>query len=154
MPLSPEQERYWRAYLAAAPAPPEQGCSVVVGAPGNDENADMLLELYLLGKKTAGSGLLEEYLAVGEPLPRIGDRWIALDSQGRPRCILRTVRVETHRFLDVPERIAVAEGEGDLTLDYWRSSHTRFFAPYLQDWGLSKIEDATVVTEFFELVYA
>ena len=153
MQLSPEQERYWRAYLAVAPASPEEGCNVVADAPGNDESADMLVDLYMLGKKTAGSGLLEGYLTAAEPLPRIGDHWIALDPQECPRCILRTVRVETHRFLDVPERIAVAEGEGDLTLEYWRSCHTRFFAPYLQDWGLSRIEDATVVTEFFKLVY-
>ncbi len=153
MQLTPEQERYWRAYLAVSPELHDEGRSVVAGAPGNDEIADRLIDLYLTGRKTAGSGLVEHYLAAGDPLPQAGDHWIALDTRGRPRCILRTTRVETHRFLDVPERIAVAEGEGDLSLEYWRSGHARFFATHLEDWGLSRIEDATVVTEFFELVY-
>lgn len=153
MQLTPEQERYWHAYLAITPEAHDEEGSVVAGAPGNDEIADKLIDLYLTGRKTAGSGLVEDYLATGDPLPQVGDHWIALDSRGNPRCILRTTRVETHRFLDVPERIAVAEGEGDLSLDYWRSGHARFFAPHLKDWGLSRLEDATVVTEFFELVY-
>lgn len=154
MRLTLEQERYWRDYIAQAADVPGESCNVVAGTPGNADIADQLIDLYLKGRKTAGSGVVEDYLCAGDPLPQVGDHWIALDSQGHPRCILRTIRIQTHKFLDVPELIAIAEGEGDLSLEYWRSAHSRFFGPHLRSWGLSRIEDATVVTEFFELVYS
>lgn len=126
---------------------------VVAGHPGSTEIADQLIDLYLSGKKLAGSSLLEDYLTAGEPLPQAGDHWIALASNGDPRCILRTERVEIHAFLEVPERVAQAEGEGDLSLKYWRDVHTQHYAPYLREWGLADIEEAGVVTEFFSLVF-
>lgn len=112
-----------------------------------------MIDLYLSGAKTAGSGLVEDYVTNGDPPPQVGDHWIALGADGRPRLILRANRVETHRFLEVPERIAVAEGEGDLSLAYWRLKHAERYTPYLDEWGLRDINDATVVTEFFTLVY-
>ena len=54
----------------------------------------------------------------------------------------------------MPERIAVAEGEGDLCLSHWRATHARRYADHLQEWGLLHIEDATVVTEFFHIVHS
>ena len=154
MTLTPQQQRFWWDYLADHPEVGASGGAVVAGCPGSPEIADRLIGLYLAGVKTAGSGLVEDYAAAGDPLPQVGDHWIALGGDERPRLILRTDRVETHRFLDVPERIAVAEGEGDLSLAYWRRAHTRHYAPHLQEWGLRDIDDATVVTEFFTLVHS
>lgn len=151
MTLTPEQEQFWREYVDGLPHDPDGPVSA--SCAGGPELADRLADLYLSGRKTAGSGLVEDYTAEGDPLPQVGDHWIVLGSDLRPRCILRTVRVETHPFPEVPERIAVAEGEGDLSLEYWRREHERFFRPHLADWGLSDIADATVVTEFFELVH-
>lgn len=65
-----------------------------------------------------------------------------------------TLKVEEpHCFRDVPERIAVAEGEGDLSLDYWRKSHAAHYSPHLEEWGIVDLEGATVVTEHFTLVF-
>lgn len=154
MDLTAEQERYWQQYLQTlAWDDPHRRARVIVGQAGGPELADELLALYLAGTKTAGSGLVEDYCAEGEPLPAVGDHWIVLDGNGAPRCILRTERVETHSFVEVPERIAVAEGEGDLSVDFWRRAHSRFYAPFLAQWGLGTIEEATVITEHFVLVH-
>lgn len=154
MNLTEDEERYWRAYLAQRPHSPGKSGNVIAGHPGSPQIADTLITLYLQGKKIAGSSLVEDYTTAGEPLPQVGDHWIALDSSGLPRCILLTVRIETHKFVDVPERIAIAEGEGDLSLKYWRTAHSRLYAAHLSEWGLTQIEDATVITEFFRIVYA
>nr|WP_277626196.1 ASCH domain-containing protein [Arsenicicoccus piscis] len=151
--MTPEQEEFWQAFLTDHPDVVASEGSVIAGTPGSPDIADRLIDLYLAGAKTAGSGLAEDYATAGDALPQVGDHWIALDGNGRPRLILRTDRVETHRFLDVPERIAIAEGEGDLSLAYWRRAHAQHYAPHLQEWGLRDINDATVVTEFFTLVH-
>lgn len=149
MVLTPAQEQFWQAYLTEHPDAGAHTRHVVAGCPGTPEIADQLIDLYLSGVKTAGSGLVKDYMTNGDPLPQDGDHWIALGADGRPRLILHTDRVEANRFLEVPERIAVAEGEGDLSLDFWRLAHAEFYAPYLDEWGLQDINDATVVTEFF-----
>ncbi|MBJ7290639.1 ASCH domain-containing protein [Williamsia sp.] len=154
MSLTEDEERYWRAYLAETPDSPGKSQNVIAGHPGSPEIADTLLALYLQGDKVAGSGLVEDYTTTGDPLPQVGDHWIVLDSLGSPRCILLTVRIENHKFLEVPEYIAAAEGEGDMSLAHWRSAHSGRYAAHLRDWGLTQIEDATVITEFFQVVYA
>ena len=115
--------------------------------------ADELLHLYLSGRKHAGSGLVRDYEVAGEPLPEVGDYWIVLDSRNRPTCLLRTVRVETHRFDQVTDAVALAEGEGDGSLGYWQNAHRQFFAPHLERLGIKDLESAQVVTEYFQLVH-
>ena len=53
----------------------------------------------------------------------------------------------------MPEEVAIAEGEGDLSLDYWRKAHIEFFTPYLKSWGVTELDKETLITEFFEIVY-
>lgn len=153
-PLKPIEARYWQSYLAtlSASAQPENP-HVEAAYAGNAAITDSLLALYLSGKKFAGSSVAEDFASAGSPLPAVGNYWILLNGKDEPGCLLRTERVVLHKFMDVPDEIALAEGEGDLSLAYWREVHERFFLPYLPGWGVSRIEDATVVTEFFRLVY-
>jgi uncharacterized protein YhfF len=147
--LSERENLYWQSYLRTGAA----GGPVEANLAGNAAIANSLLALYLSGRKTAGSSLLEDYLAAGDPLPEMGRHWIVLDANGNPACILRTERVVQYKFSEVPESVAVAEGEGDLSLVHWRKIHEEFFRPFLHVWGVKDIEQATVVTEFFRLVY-
>ncbi|PWH07401.1 hypothetical protein DEO23_01810 [Brachybacterium endophyticum] len=155
MDLAPAHQRYWQAYLDQLPAEADdlRNSRVIVEPAGSPAITDHLIDLYLAGTKTAGSGLLADYESAGDPLPRVGDHWVALGASGEPRSILRTESVETHAFRDVPERIAHAEGEGDRTLATWRRLHAEFYAPHLEAWGVEDLEQATVVTEFFALVF-
>lgn len=151
--LTEEQRSFWQDYLNYSGAEVEEPVAIIAEMAGNAAIADQLLSLYLEGKKTAASGLVADYQHEGDPLPAIGDYWLILDSQGQPRCLVRTIAVETFAFADVPERVARAEGEGDLSLEYWRKGHREFFQPYLAKLGISDLDTAEVVVEHFNVLY-
>lgn len=152
--LKPLEERYWQGFLSTQTNPQFlHNTLVYAGCAGNPQVTDELLALYFNGKKSAGSSVLEDFLAAGDPLPRVGNHWIYLDSAGQPRCILRTERIVMNKFKDVPVEIAIAEGEGDLSLPYWRRVHSEIYSPYLTEWGVPDLQEATIITEFFTIVY-
>ncbi len=154
MTLEPRAQACWSRYLARlAPDDPARTARVEASPAGSPEITDRLLALYLAGRKPAGSSLLADFQAHGEALPQVGDHWIVLDSRGAPRLILRTARVEQHRFADIPEEVARAEGEGDSSVADWKRLHAGFFAPFLEQWGVASLEEATVITELFEEVH-
>lgn len=113
--------------------------------------ADELLELVLAGRKTGTSTALAELTASGEPLPRVGDVSIVLDSAGDPRALLRTTEVTVVPFDQVDAAHATAEGEDDLSLESWRREHETYWRRVLGEADFSPTMD--VVTERFELVY-
>lgn len=92
--------------------------------------ADDLVDLVVAGTKTATAGALWEYEEEGEPLPEPGALGIACDGTGRPRALVRTDAVDVVPFDAVDEEHAAAEGEGDLSLGYWRRVHVRFLRGY------------------------
>lgn len=150
--MNEEQLQYWRDYCDSVGMNPDE-VYVEASIAGNKDIAEELLLLFLQGKKKAGSGLVQDYISAGDELPKIGNYWIVLDSKERPRCILKTTKVVTHKFSDVPVEIAMAEGEGDSSLDFWRKAHIEFFSPYLAGLGIENIEQADVVTEFYQIVF-
>jgi len=87
------------------------------------ELADELLALVLAGRKRATCWSAAEGL-IGAT---IGGRWVAEDSKGRARVVLETVDLHQRRFDHVDAQFAAAEGEGDLSLAYWREAHRRYF---------------------------
>ncbi len=85
--------------------------------------ADELLELVIQGRKTATS-----WAAVHGPLSsETGKKQLIKDSQGRPRAIVETLEFSLRKFNEVDEAFARDEGEGDLSLAYWRKEHKRYF---------------------------
>ncbi|MCB0390781.1 MAG: ASCH domain-containing protein [Bdellovibrionales bacterium] len=152
--LKPTEKIFWESYIDSLPQnerPKEP--HVEASYAGSKRITDKLIELYLEGKKTAGSSIKEDFISAGDPLPKVGNFWIILNSNEEPQCLVQTVKVVENKFYDVPLEIAIAEGEGDLSLEYWRNAHKKFYEPHLEDWGLSRIDDATVITEFFAVVY-
>jgi uncharacterized protein YhfF len=87
------------------------------------ELADELLELVLIGKKTATCWATNE----GDKGVVVGKRWIVKDGQGRASAVLETVEVMRRRFGEVDAAFAHDEGEGDRTLADWREAHTDYF---------------------------
>lgn len=105
--------------------------------------ADTLLSLVLSGAKTGTTSW------PCDPDVRVGVEDTILDGRGEPAAVIRYVRVEQVPFNDVTAEFAASEGEGDLSLEYWRSEHKDFFTSV--DPGFS--EDEIVQCETFELVY-
>jgi uncharacterized protein YhfF len=87
------------------------------------ELADELLELVLIGRKTATCWAASE----GGKGVEVGKRWIVKDGQGRPSAILETVELMRRRFEEVDAAFAYNEGESDRTLVDWRAAHMAYF---------------------------
>ncbi|MBL4829008.1 MAG: ASCH domain-containing protein [Aliivibrio sp.] len=154
MKLTKSETKFWNEYLASlSPENPPSNYFVESCPAGNSSMTDGLIALYLSGKKRAGSSLVEDFEVTGDPLPKVGNYWIVLDGKNQPKLILKTLKIEIHQFRDVPEYIAIAEGEGDSSLEYWKKTHIDFFKPFLASWDIDNIDDAHVITEFFELVW-
>ena len=110
------------------------------------ELKDELLALVLAGRKTATCGALRDF-GDHEPVPEVGRRDVVLDGQGRRAAVIETVSVEFRRFDEVDAAFAAAEGEGDLSYDYWRQANEAYFA---RNGGFSP--DMILVCERFRLV--
>jgi len=152
MVLNNIELEFWNKYLSTLPEKPKN-LSVRASMAGNRELANKLLNLYLIGHKTAGSGLVKDYQNCNEQLPKVGEFWIILDSNSVPKCIVKTIKVEINNFDQIPESIAIAEGEGDLSLEYWKKAHRTFFTPFLKKLGIDMLDKAQIITEHFEVVF-
>jgi uncharacterized protein YhfF len=147
--MTAAQKAFWDSFVQREKLQGNDLLKVDASMPGDKTIADELVALYLSGRKTAGSGLVRSYEVPGEPLPKPGNYWIILDSREVPRCIAKTLRVEINAFDKVGEDVAHAEGDG--TLGNWRKVHHAFFSPYLAVLGIRDLNQALVVTEFFQV---
>lgn len=114
---------------------------------------DTLAALVLSGKKTATASVAVLYELEGEALPKAGEYSVILDSRDRALCIIRDTKVSVVPFRDVDAQHARLEGEGDLSLAYWRDVHRSCFSEWMQEDGLVFTEDTEIVLERFEVVY-
>ena len=85
------------------------------------ELADRLADLIVAGKKTATCWAARE----GEK--QLGQREVLCSGNGVPLCILETLELRLMRFDEVDALFARDEGEGDLSLAWWRDVHREFF---------------------------
>jgi uncharacterized protein YhfF len=92
------------------------------------DQADELARLVQRGRKTATAGLLWKWRHDGKPVPAPGDRQVVVDWSGTPRAVIEMTEVSVVSFDEVDAGFARAEGEGDLSLAYWRRVHWDFFA--------------------------
>lgn len=116
------------------------------------EDADELLQLVLAGTKTATSSAVRDYETGEEEVPDEGDLSIITDGAGRPRALIQTTSVRTVPFGEVDAAHAAAEGEGDLSVEHWRTVHRRFFEQ--SGGGTPVTDDLPVILEEFRVVYA
>ncbi|TPF95325.1 ASCH domain-containing protein [Bifidobacterium sp. UTBIF-78] len=93
--------------------------------PGPDR--DRLVGLILDGTKTATAALLLDYTDCGDPLPKVGDQSVLVDSDDRGIALLVTTAVDVVRLGDVTDQQAIDEGEGDTTAAEWRRTHESFW---------------------------
>ena len=148
-------EAYWQRFLQTLPPDsPYHGKTYSEGGYGDSpELMNKLIQLVLEGKKTATCGSLWEWEAEGNPVPKVGDVWIDLDGNNIPVCITETIEVTIRKYKDVDAEFARAEGEGDLSLEYWREAHRNSFSRTLPKIGKEFSQDMPLVCERFKLIY-
>lgn len=118
------------------------------------ELADELAELTVTGVKTATASAYDLYAIDEDPLPTINELNIILNSKGEAICITKTVKVSIVPFLEVTKEHAYKEGEGDRSLESWRTEHARLFTRWFREENREFNEQLSVVCEEFEVVYS
>lgn len=106
-------------------------------------NNDELVSLVLSGKKTATTFLYKD-----NEIPVIGDKSIICFDNGEKACIVKVIDYKIMKFKEVTEDYAKLEGEGNLTLGYWKKIHYEFFKSI----DLSFDEESKIIFEIFEVI--
>ncbi|PMS18487.1 RNA-binding protein [Trinickia dabaoshanensis] len=129
------------------------GAHVRMGSYGDSEQSSaLLISLIKAEVKRATCSLLWSWEVDGERLPQEGDIEIVLDFSSRPVLLLQTTKVEIAPFSNVSSEFAAAEGEGDLSLEYWRAEHWKFFGRECQRIGRQPAATMPLVCETFRLM--
>lgn len=111
-----------------------------------------LLGLVRTGKKTATASARDLY-GEDEKVPEAGDLSIITYGNGLPGCIIETKEVRVKPFKEISKEEAALEGEGDLSLEYWRNAHRWFFELEYREAGKHFSEDIPVLFERFEVIF-
>jgi len=150
----PSVKKMWNEFIQTHGIDPEiRHTSWPFG--GDKVSVKELLELVIRGQKRATASLYDIYEYIDEPLPKAGDYSVVTDWEGIARCVIKTTRVEITPFNLISQEFARKEGEGDLSLEYWREVHREFFSRDLRETlGKEFKEDMLVVCEEFELVFS
>lgn len=120
--------------------------SIEFGTPGDSRSR--LVDLVVHGNKRATAGLLHDYAKENEAVEHVGECLAMLDNEGKHVATLQVTRVETSRFVDVPDEFALTEAEGDLNAADFRASHREYWTKA----GESITDDTKVVQIYFDLL--
>jgi uncharacterized protein YhfF len=143
----------WQSFLASGHPAADPAASYTSWHFGSADVADELARLVLEGRKRATTGSLWAYEAEHEPLPQVGDFSVVTGADGGALCVIRTTEVRIVPFSDVEEGFARDEGEGDLSLAYWREVHWAVFDQELGELGRCAEPDMPLVCEHFAVVH-
>jgi uncharacterized protein YhfF len=148
-------ETYWRKFLSTLPldSPYQSKSYVAEGWGDSPEMADELGALIAQGKKTATCASVWEWEVEGNPLPQAGLITIVLDGRGGPLCIIEAMEISIRKYSEVDADFAREEGEGDLSLQYWRELHKSFFSRILPKIGKEFSEEMPLVCERFKVIF-
>ena len=139
----------WQSYTADHPEAANAGFEAWSYGDAPDE----LVSLTLAGIKRATASAMPLYAVEGEAIPTAGSYSVLLFSRGEAACVLRTTAVRIVPYCEVSAEFASREGEGDLSLAYWRRVHESFFTRTMAEAGLTFTQDMPVVCEEFEVVF-
>jgi len=144
--MNKQAKSYWNEFWNSAKQPSLVATEQFGFAP------DELAQLIIQGKKTATCSGYDFYEWNKEPLPIVDLYTIVLNSQDEPVAIIKTIDVQVVPMNEVSVEFAVAEGEGDLSYEYWWNAHKEFFTKELAEYGKEFSEDMLLVCERFELI--
>lgn len=152
--LHPAVEAYFQRFLQSLPPGSEyRQYRWIAEAWGEGEMADELGGLIASGKKTASCMTWWEYVAEGSKVPAIDMLTVVLDACGEPLCVIETYQIEIKPFNEVDAEFAAAEGEGDLSYEYWRNVHWNYFTNTLKALGKEPRENMRLVCERYRVLY-
>jgi len=112
-----------------------------------------ILDLVRASDKTGTFSLPWIVEATGAPAPRVGDRLVLIDIDGRPVLLVRTTRVALLRFGGVTAADIAIDGSPVRALDVWKPLHTRYWNALLAPFGREVTDEMPFWAEEFELLF-
>ncbi len=153
--MKDDADRYWAQYIESLSdgSEPPDGYVEAFSFGFSPADASEIAELMLNGTKTATGSVLWSYEYDKTPVPRVGDYWVVQDGRGVPVCVIRTTDVSIIPFDEVPECYAWEGGEGDRTLESWRSIYWGYIVSECGRIGREPSTKAPLIMERFAVVY-
>ena len=145
-------QAFWREFCEASQTDFETPFQVWHFGLGR-EDARELCDLVLQGKKTATASLPWEYDSEPEDAPVLDGYSVVTDFEGNPQCVVQTIELRVLPFNEVDEEFAFDEGEGDQSLDFWRTVHWDYFSRRCAALGKEPDAEMPVNCERFKLLY-
>lgn len=149
--MNPSVSALWQRYRLADPSAPAEAQAVYHFC-DNQEDADGCADLVVAGRKCATATSLAELERDNIPMPKAGDYAVITGWSGDARAVIRTTSVDIRRFGDVDADFARTEGEGDLTLEWWRTAHRAYYERVLAGSDYAVDDDLLIACERFEVV--
>lgn len=144
------EKEMWAAYIQEYPCYKDKNYEAWCYG---SEMPDLLADLTVSGTKTATASAYPFYEYEKCDLPKVGEYNLILRTNGEAVCITRTTSVAVVPFMEVTAEHAYKEGEGDRSLQYWRTVHAQAFANELTEINEKFSEDMLVVCEEFKVVF-
>ena len=150
-PMQEILKTFWQSYLDSLPSAHSHRLAALPFAwsfGDSAEMADQLAQLVLDGKKTATcSRYLQTNILEDSGLS------ILLSGEDEPLCVLETFELRVIPYDQVTAEFAAQEGEGDLSLDYWRTEHWTFFSREAKTEGYEVSETMPLLCERFRVLF-
>ncbi len=115
--------------------------------------ASELAALVIAGRKTATASLAKTFELEPENAPIEGGYSVVTTFADEPLCVIQTTEIRHLAFGEVDADFAADEGEGDLSLKYWRKVHRDYFEKEAERLGFDFDENLIVCCERFELLF-
>jgi len=116
------------------------------------EPSKKLAQLVLSGKKRATASLMENESDAGAG-GIVGGYSVVTDFDGNPQCVIQTTEVRFLPFSEVDAEFAFDEGEGDQTLEYWRTAHRKIFIECCRELNIEFDESMLIACKRFKLLF-
>ncbi len=117
------------------------------------EMASELAGLVLSGRKTATASSANMNELHPDDAPSSNGYSVVTDFEGNPLCVIQTTEIRYLPFDEVDAEFAADEGEGDLSLEYWRRVHWDYFTDEAKQHGFEFDERSLICCERFKLLF-
>ena len=144
---------FWNAFLDTYPQIPKDTPYQVWYFGNTPEMSLELVQLVISGKKTATASLAAVNEIKPDDAPVPDGYSVVTDFDGGPMCVIQTTEIRHVPFDQVDAEFASDEGEGDRSLEYWRSVHRSYYTQEAAELGLEFNEQSLVCCERFKLLY-
>ena len=148
--MTPQEQDFWQRFQTATATESAKPADIFRFG-DSTAMSNELLDLVLCGRKTATCALARWYGAGLSPLPAAGDLSVILDGRDHPRCVIRTVAVDIRPVKEIDAKFAHDEGEGDLSLEWWRTAHLEFWQREAERENFTFSDDLDAVLHRFVL---